>query len=136
MLEHLDRLDAAAFLKEAGRVLCPGGIIRLAVPDLRRLADKYIEANDADTFVEDTYLAQPKIRTLLGRLRILLTGERHHQWMYDGQSLCRLVEANGFINASIMPPDETRIPDPGPLDLRERSAGSVYVEAEKHPSPV
>ena len=126
---------AVAFLKEAKRVLRSGGIIRLVVPDLRKLVDKYVESEDADTFLEDAYLAPPKARTLLGRLRSFLIGERHHHWMYDGPSLCRLLEANGFAHASVLPPGETRIPAPGPLDLRERASESVFVEAEKQASP-
>jgi len=35
MLEHLDRDEASTFLKEARRILRCGGIIRIAVPDLR-----------------------------------------------------------------------------------------------------
>lgn len=35
MLEHLDRNGADEFLKEAYRVLCPNGIIRIAVPDIK-----------------------------------------------------------------------------------------------------
>jgi SAM-dependent methyltransferase len=34
MLEHLDRAEARSFLAEAWRVLCDGGILRIAVPDL------------------------------------------------------------------------------------------------------
>src|SRR5262245_41816323 len=35
MLEHLDPREAECFLNEIRRVLKPGGIIRLVVPDLR-----------------------------------------------------------------------------------------------------
>ena len=38
MIEHLDRHEARAFLDEVKRVLQPGGVVRLAVPDLSRLA--------------------------------------------------------------------------------------------------
>ena len=34
MLEHMDRFEAALFLREAHRVLRPGGIIRIVVPDI------------------------------------------------------------------------------------------------------
>jgi SAM-dependent methyltransferase len=52
MLEHLDREGASRFLAEAQRVLVPNGIIRLAVPDLRRRALHYLEHGDADRFME------------------------------------------------------------------------------------
>ncbi len=43
LLEHLPRERALPFLQECYRVLCPGGIIRVAVPDLERLAAVYLE---------------------------------------------------------------------------------------------
>jgi predicted SAM-dependent methyltransferase len=131
MLEHLDQTEASSFLKEARRILCSGGIIRLAVPDLRKQVQQYLDSSDADAFIKSTYLCQPRPRTIFQRLRILTVGTRHHQWMYDGASLCRILLDHDFRNASIVPPGKTRIPNPGPLDLAEQSDISVYVEAEK-----
>ena len=51
MLEHLDRNEASMFLKEAFRVLRPGGVIRIAVPDLKKQVKKYNEEGDADAFI-------------------------------------------------------------------------------------
>ncbi len=47
MLEHLRREDAASFLKECHRVLKPGGIIRVGVPDLERQCRCYLQTLDA-----------------------------------------------------------------------------------------
>ena len=49
----------------------------------------------------------------------------------DGKSLCRLLETLGFVEATQVPVGSTRIPNPGPLNLRERESESVYVEAIK-----
>ncbi|MBI4964989.1 MAG: methyltransferase domain-containing protein [Desulfomonile tiedjei] len=129
MLEHLDRMEASIFLKEAKRVLRSGGIIRLALPDLRKQVRQYLESSDADSFIEGTHLCQPRPRTIAQRLRILLVGTRHHQWMYDGDSACKTLLTHGFLNPAILPPGETGIHDPGLLDLNERADESVYVEA-------
>ncbi len=131
MLEHLTPAGARSFLREAGRVLRPGGIIRLAVPDLSRQARKYLEEGDADAFVTATGLAVPERRGIAGLLGRLAAGPRHHRWMYDGPSLLRLLASSGFTEARVMPPGETGIPDPGPLDPRERESDSVYAEAVK-----
>ena len=44
LLEHFPKADALPFLRECYRVLKPGGIIRIAVPDLERIAKLYLQA--------------------------------------------------------------------------------------------
>ncbi len=44
VLEHLPRSSARDFLQECHRILAPGGIIRLAVPDIESIASAYIES--------------------------------------------------------------------------------------------
>lgn len=130
MLEHLDQVEVTAFLKEARRVLCPRGIIRIVVPDLHKQVCQYLEDKDADAFISGTCLCEPRPKSMSERLRILLVGTRNHQWMYDGSSLCRLLLKHGLSNASVVQAGETRITNPEPLDLWERYSESVYVEAE------
>ncbi len=129
MLEHLDRAEAISFLKEAKRILRKGGIIRIVVPDLRLYVRKYLDNGDADALVGASYLAQPKPKTISEKLKLLIVGGRHHYWMYDGVSLCRLLEQAGFEGANVLEPGQTRIPVPGQLNLFERADESAYVEA-------
>jgi len=131
MVEHLDRTQVRTFLQEARRVLVPGGIIRIAVPDLQKLVDEYVAEGNAESFLERTFLARPRRETLLEKLGYLVVGDRHHLWMYDGPSLCRLLTAMGFREPRTMQPGSTAIPDPGELNLYERADESVYVEAFK-----
>jgi SAM-dependent methyltransferase len=129
MLEHLERREAESFLNEVRRVLAPGGILRIVVPDLRHQAELYLREGDADAFVENLYVAVPKPAGVLGMFRYLLAGARHHLWMYDGASLCRLLRQTGFSDPQILLPGRTMIANPGQLDLFERAEESVYVEA-------
>jgi predicted SAM-dependent methyltransferase len=132
MLEHLDRNEADKFLTEAYRVLCPNGIIRIAVPDIKKKITRYNNnTDDADDFVESTHMCVARPITLSQKLRLLLVGTRHHQWMYDGNSLSRLLLKHGFVEVKVIPGGKTRIPKPGALNLQERSSESVYVEAYK-----
>jgi SAM-dependent methyltransferase len=136
MLEHLTQAEAAAFFREALRVLEPGGWIRIAVPDLRRIAVHYVDgALDADGFVEATLMASARPRNLRERITLAVTGPRHHLWMYDGPSLCRLLRAQGFVNEAELPRGLTKVPDTGALNLLERADESVYVEGQKAGAP-
>jgi len=131
MLEHLDRNEADRFLKEAFRVLRKGGIIRIAVPDLKKQVVQYNQSGDADAFIEATHMCVPRPASLAQKIRLLLVGTRHHQWMYDGNSLSQLLQKHGFVEAGILLDGKTNIPEHEPLDLWERSSESVYVEAKK-----
>lgn len=131
VLEHLDRGEAELFIQEAMRLLCSGGIIRLVVPDLKKLVDRYLQSGDTNTFIEGTYLCAPHPKAFWEKLRFLLVGNRHHHWMYDGNSLCALLEYHGFVDVKILSPGKTMITDPGELDLIERVVESVFVEAIK-----
>jgi len=131
VLEHLDQVEVEMYLKEARRILCPGGIIRLVVPDLAMVINKYNETHDADAFVKEIYLAQPRPRTFAQRLRTTIVGSRIHQWAYDGASLSRVLLNNGFTEPKILKAGETTISNPEDLDLYERADVSLFVEAKK-----
>lgn len=111
MLEHLAPALARMFLAEVRRVLAPGGILRLALPDLRKLAADYARDGDADRFVNRTLLTEAP-RGATDRLRTLLFGARNHAWMYDGHSLIRLLGQCGYRDAVELPAGKTTIPHP------------------------
>lgn len=134
MFEHFDTAEAAAFLKETLRVLAPGGVLRLAVPDLTIRLNAYHRDGDADEFVRSLWVCTDRPRGLR-RLHSILIGPRHHLWVYDARSLTRLLTAHGFVAARALPAGETMIKDPGDLDLRERDDESLYVEAIKPAAP-
>ena len=129
MLEHLDREEVLLFLKEARRVIASNGILRLAVPDIEKKIKQYINHGDADIFLESTRMCVSRPRTLVERIKILLVGTRHHQWMYDSKSLTKLLLIAGFNNPVVLNPGETNIIDSQPLNLYERIEESIYIEA-------
>ena len=131
MIEHLDRREAASFLAECLRVLKPGGVLRLVAPDLRWSILEYMEKGRADEFVAQLQFDIDRPRGVADGVRRLLSGGRGHHWMYDGPSLSRLVSGCGFAGVEIVPAGQTRLADPGSLDLREREIESVYIEANR-----
>ena len=131
MLEHLDQFEASRFLAEARRVLRPGGVLRLAVPDLARRIDKYAKNRDADEFMASLSIRPDNIRRKRDKVQFLFVGDRHHRWMYDGASLAKLLESHGFEQVAEMAPGTTAIDNPRPLDLTEREDESIYVEGRR-----
>tara|TARA_A100001011_G_C14147287_1_gene772447 strand:+ start:229 stop:873 length:645 start_codon:yes stop_codon:yes gene_type:complete len=131
MLEHLSRNSANHFIKECNRVLKKGGILRIVVPNIKKIIDDYLLKRDADAFLERTLLVAPSLDSLKLKIQFFLVGYRHHQWMYDGKSLQKLLFKNGFENSIEQLPGQTLILNPDNLNLSERSEESIYIEAIK-----
>jgi SAM-dependent methyltransferase len=135
LIEHLDPHETEQFLREIHRSLEPGGIIRLAVPDLKRRVESYVRTGDADAFMRSLSMRVSSARDLRDKIRLLFLGDRDHRWMYDAASLKELLARFQFTEAREMSPGETTIPDPASLNLWEREQESIYVEARKAPRP-
>ena len=131
MIEHLSKEESVSFLNEAFRVLEPGGILRIVVPDLKLAVNFYVQTQDADTFMEKILLAPPPINTIKEKISLFFTGYRQHQWMYDEKSLSKLIKKVGFRKIFICKAGETNILNPHNLNLHERSEESVYLEGRK-----
>ena len=129
MLEHLSTSGTEKFLREVKRVLAPDGVVRLSVPDLAIIVNKYSISHDAKAFWEEMHVEAPPLKSLMDVFRLAAVGYRHHQFMYDEGSLVQLLKNNGFTNITVQPVGNTMIADPGELDLYERGDESLYVEA-------
>lgn len=144
LLEHLARQDAEVFLSEAHRVLVPGGVLRLAVPDCERKVREYLGHLEclrmgsftgipADEFMRSTLLGLKSRWTLRqpkGIYRALFAREGH-AWMWDAPSLIAVLRDVGFSDACERGFRESRIPEIEKLELEGRREESVYVEAQK-----
>jgi len=131
MFEHLSRLGAKKFLKEVLRVLKIGGVLRISVPDLKFYVDEYLCNKDADMFMHNMFIEAPPINNLKEKIILLIYGYRHHQWMYDQNSLCKLLEEFDFKDIQVCTDGYSRISEPEGLNLYERADNSIFVEAIK-----
>lgn len=131
MIEHFDRQEAAIFLKEAFRVLRPGGIIRIVAPNIKHHVEQYLASGDANAFIESTLLCVSRPRSPTQKIKQLFIGSRHHLWMYDGKSLTALLKIHGFEKVEELVAGQTNIYNPQSLDLFERVDESIYVEGVK-----
>lgn len=131
MIEHLHRTDAICFLKEAYRILKYEGILRISVPDLKIIINDYNINKDANKFMERLLVEAPKIKSFKDKLKLFISGYRHHQWMYDQNSLSNILKNIGFKKIIMCPAGETNIQNYQNLNLFERANESIYIESIK-----
>lgn len=129
VIEHMARWQALELMRECRRVLQPGGVIRLATPDLGRIIEDYVrregDANAADDLMHQlgTHCDAPgSIAQRLIRRLVFAP----HQWLYDEHSLPALLVEAGFSDPVTCTFRTGRIPD---LERLEHREGSLFVEA-------
>jgi SAM-dependent methyltransferase len=108
LLEHLYFVEAERLLADCYRLLRPGGVIRLVVPDLRTMVNSYISGKENSA--QRRIVADELNRNLLYRdsapprggpfyrAYSTVTDFHSHKWMYDADSLTLHLEEAGFVN--------------------------------------
>ena len=143
LLEHLSRGTAQELLRDCYRVLKPGGVLRVVVPDMYLISKRYVSiveqlaarhlgltdsvdflsntmtvADVSSAFAAEYYDPDPRRQRAFG-----------HQWMYDKWSIQAALERVGFQQVRECPYRQGLIPDLDQLDCR--AANSLHVEAIK-----
>ena len=161
ILEHLDRNVAERFLMEVKRVLKPGGIHRIVVPDFEKASKAYIahiascEANPIESDNHDSYIAQlleqsvrreasgtSQQNSLRRFFENLVLGDARrrgetHQWMYDRINLRSKLINIGYNEVHVQDYDTSLIPNWNEYGLDLDESGdqykpeSLYIEARK-----
>lgn len=131
VIEHLDFEELDLLFKEIKRVMKEGAILRVSVPDFKKLVDDYVMNGDANEFLRKSLLTNNRPKTFIEKIQLLLAGTRNHQWMYDEKNLQDLLYKKGFKKITVLIPGETMINHIDGLDLYERSEESIYIECIK-----
>jgi predicted SAM-dependent methyltransferase len=123
-LEHNSPGKAEELVAEIHRVLKPGGLVRIVVPDLEFGARRYLDSLSAGS---NAWEAAP---AFLDWLQLGRSGVRDpHLWMYDAASLKSMLFRAGFAEAIVRGYREGRVPDCQILDNRPED--SIHLEARK-----
>ena len=120
LLEHLPFPAGIRLLRECRRVLRPGGIVRVGVPDLDRYVASYLGRDD---IIERVRPGRPTRAIALGE-PFFLYG---HRCMYDFETMRRALVDAGFIKVERSSFGEGRLqPSPDSIGRRDET---MYVEA-------
>jgi SAM-dependent methyltransferase len=114
-VEHLAKRDAERLLRDALRVLKPGGVLRVIVPDLAQTIEHY-QGGEKEAAVDALFDYQA-----LGYFA-------RHRYMYDFSMLAALLGRIGFTQIERRAFRVGRTPDIAVLDNRPES---LFVEAAR-----
>jgi Methyltransferase domain len=100
VLEHLSLQDFSSALANSYRVLCPGGVWRIVVPNLHLEAERYRQSEDREAavlFLEATGLGEERPpRTLAGHISQAFSSSRH-RWLWNYASITSQLERAGIV---------------------------------------
>lgn len=127
VIEHLSQEDAERLLRECHRILQTGGVLRLSTPDAGRYLRSY--AGDRE-FLRHPSFPQA-VDSPIDRINIMMREGGQHLWVYDSDSLLRLLRRVGFASAAEQQFGVSQHPRMQKIDLESRAFESLYVEAVK-----
>jgi hypothetical protein len=98
VLEHLSPRDALAFVRNAHRMLQPGGVLILECPDLEKMARLTLIFGDDPEYLE---LGAFGLRGVFGEPTDHMTVGDYHKWGYTPSTAARLVRQGSFTKFTI-----------------------------------
>ncbi len=122
--EHLTVPEGLALLKESHRLLMPGGVLRVSMPDLAECVRQYYE-NDW----RQPWMKKYGYEFIQTRAEMINIAFRHwdHKWLYDREELHRRLREAGFESLRDCKLKESDVPELCGLECRDETR--LIVEA-------
>ena len=132
VLEHLWRDECVIALANTCRHLKPGGVFRLVVPDVRRLAQAFL-ADAAPgaglDFVGSLQMTLPQRPRGLKALARSALGHSQHRWMWEYQGLQQALRVAGFRDIREARLGDSALADLSRVENPDRYEYAVCIEA-------
>jgi len=114
-------------ISELHRVLKPGGVLRLGLPDMDKAIRAYL-SKDIDYFF---LIPDEAARTISGKMITQLLWYGISRCMFTAEFATELVERGGFRNVQICGFRQTKSDHSGIIELDDRELESFFVEGTK-----
>ena len=135
MLEHLTNNEGIEFLRECNRVLQPGAIMRLLVPDLESFSKKYVEGDDFffDAYRKEALDNDSNLYPTRGAIFMGMLHNHGHKMGYDFETLQYVLKQTGFTNVKKTMFQESQLTDIQEIEPYAplRAAESLCIECIK-----
>jgi predicted SAM-dependent methyltransferase len=134
MFEHITYFEGQRFLREVHRVLHPGGIVRIATPDLAFLVRLYADPEKDlhqryRQFVAETFLSEPRV-PLRGAVVNNFFYTWGHRFIYDFETLDHALRQAGFTGTRRCQPKESEASQLRNLESHANAIGEEFNELE------
>ena len=124
LLEHLNFKQILYFLGECKRILVPGGVMKICIPNSREYINSYIGSR---IFKKDNEMYENAITntgSYIDQVNYIAYMDGLHKYMFDEDNILNILEMTGFTSFGLRDFDEM-------IDSIIRRAESIHVIAIK-----
>ena len=130
-LEHLEyRDELPKFLKDCIRILKPGGIISIGVPDTEIVLISYVKGDDTYFNLAKKLWHPSWCQTKMEHINYHFRQDGEHKFAYDFETLKKVLSEKGFVEIEKREFNQSKFAELN-VSREERRMGTIYVDAMK-----